>query len=383
MNRTRALGLLILLPVALALTSCTSSSDGDGNGGPGPGDTTPPEATQIGIQDGATGVGLIERIEVTFSEAMAESTINAATFGVNERSVGGYVEYDADTRTASFLPDTLYAPESPHEFFVTEDVTDEAGNPIAAFSRSFETGPLDSGHLRDYLEPNDEFAESRSIEIGRWYRTLATWKDDGGEADSDWFQFTLDEAARVYIQTPIIYADDMNWVRGFYRMDGEEYVSAGSGVDPGDSVDWYFTLAPGTYLAEAHQGYPGHVLYDLRLTTGPPCDDDPFEDNDFLDEAAEITEGLLTDLRACRNDKDHYWIDLTAGETLTVTLEAQGSAGTRRIRIYDPQLAQVGYYNGTANPVTVEVQATQSGPHFIRVLFWADGLDYELDVSVE
>ncbi len=123
----RKLAAMILV---LALVSLSSCGDSD-SGGSGP-DTTPPEISQVSIADGATGVGLVEQLRVTFSEPMDEATITETSLVVAGRSATGYIDYDEATRTASFTPDTLYAINTPHQLIVTEDVTDAEGNALAS-----------------------------------------------------------------------------------------------------------------------------------------------------------------------------------------------------------------------------------------------------------
>jgi hypothetical protein len=363
------------------MTSCSSSSDDNGNGGPGPGDTTPPEASQVSIADGATDVGLIQRIEVTFSEAMAESTINDATFGVNERSLSGYVEYDADTYTASFMPDTLYASESPHEFFVTADVTDEAGNPITAFTRSFDTGPLDCEHLDDQFEPNDEIAEATPLELDTRYRMITICQDD-----EDKYVFTVEETVMVRALEWIKHNDEIedNFARVFMREDGERYVSAGSAPSSGAYLDYFhFTFHPGTYYLDVYSNDdPVYTLYDFELATEPPCPDDGYEDNDFVDEAVFINPGTITGLRGCWLDRDFFAVDVDAGETLTVTVTAEEGAGTRRLKFYDTLGADGPYWTNSSNPLSGSYVATVSGVHFFKVRFWNDDIEYEIEVEV-
>jgi hypothetical protein len=362
--------------LAVALWSCGSE-----DGGPGPGDTTPPDVSQVNIPEGATDVGLIQRIEVTFSEAMAELTINEATFGVNERSVDGYVEYDPATRTASFLPDTLYAPESPYELSVSGDVTDEAGNPLTPFTRSFGTGPLDCEHLRDQFEPNGEISEATPVELDTRYRVLTICQDD-----QDKYMFTVEETMMVRLYEWIRHndAEEDNFAKEFLRAEGEPYASSGRAAATGDSFDsFHFTFHPGTYYLDVYSNDdPVYTLYEFTLGTEPPCRDDEYEDNDFIDEAVPITPGTITGLKGCWLDRDFFAVDLEAGQTLTVTVTAEPGAGTRRLNFYDPQGDHAGGWTGQDNPLTGWDIASETGVHFFKVRFWKDDVDYEIEVEV-
>jgi hypothetical protein len=381
MDRAPALCLAVLTATALALTSCSSETTTDGNGGPGPGDTTPPEATSVSIADGATDVGLIQGIEVTFSEPMDAATISDTTVGVNERSVGGFVEYDAGTRTASFTPDTLYAQQSPHEFFITADVTDEAGNPIAAFTRSFETGPLDCAHLDDRFEPNDEISGAVPIELNRRYRTLTLC-----EEDVDSYVFTVEETVMVRILEWIKHSDEEenNFATDLLRGANEPYAESGWGSHTGSYMDYFhFTFRPGTYYLDVYSNDdPVYTLYDFELVTEDPCADDAYEDNDFIDEAVPIEPGTIMGLRACWLDRDFFAVDLAAGQTLGVTVTAEPNAGTRRLKFYTPTGAPGPAWTNSDNPLYGSYVASQTGTHYFKVRFWDDDIEYDIDVEV-
>jgi hypothetical protein len=380
MKPMAAFCLLILAPVCLVTASCSSDSS-DSNGGPGPGDTTPPEVTQVSILDGATDVGLIQRVEVTFSEAMDASTITDATLGVNERAVSGYVDYDESSRTASFTPDTLYVPATAHEFFVTGDVTDAAGNAIDPFTSSFETGPLDCDHLLDRFEPNDEIAAATPIELNTRYRTLTLCLTDRDE-----YVFSVQETVMVRMVEWIKHTDEEedNFATRFLRGVNESYVESGWGPDTGDSTNYFhFTFHPGTYYLDVDSNdQPVYTLYDFELATEDPCPDDAYEDNDFIDEAVPIEPGTIMGLRACWLDRDFFAVDLEAGQTLGVTVTAQPNAGTRRLKFYNPAGADGPVWTSDANPLYGSYLASQTGTHYFKVRFWNDDIEYDIDAEV-
>jgi hypothetical protein len=376
---TRKLATIALVLALVALSSCGDSD----SGGSGP-DTAPPEVSQVSIADGATGVGLVEQLRVTFSEPMDPATITETSLVVAGRSATGYIEYDEATRTASFTPDTLYAISTPHQLIVTEDVTDADGNALASeHSTSFTTGPLDCEHLLDHLEPDNDIAGATVIGLNEWVHTLTQCE---GRTDRDYFQFTLDETAKIYARALLRYCiEDLNWVTQFRRADGELYVNCGTSVDPGETTGWYYTLLPGTYWVSVYcsESEPwGFALYDFMLETDTPCRDDAFEDNDFIEEAVQTEANEDYDLVGCMVDADYFWVDLTQGETLTVTVTTN-SATNRRLRLYDTSQVQVDYYNGTDDPASVSHTATRSGTHFFMTRFWDDGAEYEMNVVVE
>ena len=376
---SRKLAAVVFVLALVALSSCGDSD----SGGSGP-DTTLPEVSQVSVADGATGVGLVEQLLVTFSEPMDPATITDTTVIVAGRSATGYVEYDEATRTASFTPDTLYAVSTPHELIVTEDVTDADGNALAEeHSTAFTTGPLDCEHLLDHLEPDNDIAGATVIGLNEWVRTLTQCE---GRTDRDYFQFTLDETTKIHARAKFKYCvEDLDWITEFRRWDGELYVDSGTDASPGETRGWYYTFLPGTYWVSVHatDSEPwGFALYDFMLETDTPCRDDAFEDNDFFEERAQTTANESYNLVGCMVDADYFWVDIEMGQTLTVTVTTTVSTN-RRLRLYDTSQVQVDYYNGMDDPASVSHTATRSGTHSFMTRFWNDGTEYEMNVSVE
>jgi hypothetical protein len=366
----------ILLCVALA------SCGGTDSGGPGP-DLTAPTVSQMSITDGETDVGLVAKISVTFSEPMDPATVNDTTFVVAGRSATGYVEYDEGSRTASFLPDTLLAVETWHNLVITDDVTDDAGNHYEGGTTSFQTGAVNCDNLLDHLEPDNDIPGATPLGLNEWVHTLTQCE---GRADYDYFQFTLAETAKVYAKATLKECiEDLGWVTEFRRDDGELYVDSGSSASPGETRGCQFTFLPGTYWVDVYatDSEPWEfALYDFMLETRPPCRDDEFEDNDFIDECAQVQPNQDYDLINCFVDSDWFWVNLTAGQTLTVTVTSDVSTN-RRLRLRDTAQTEVAFYNGSDDPASVSHTATESGPHFIMARFWSDGTEYEMNVGVE
>jgi hypothetical protein len=364
---TRALSLIVLVLPTLLLSSC-SDSDGPGQAP----DTTPPTIASRSVAEGQTDVGLIERIDVTFSEDMDPTTVNDTTLVVSGRGPAGYVEYDVGTHTASLIPDTLRVAESPHRLVVADGVTDEAGNPLAApDTTDFETGPFDCDHLRDYLDPNETTATAPDVETDRVYHTLAICGHD-----HDVYAFTLTEPRKVTFKTAIAHADTVDpltWQMNLLRQDGLMYIDSGRTVRPGSEPHYPFTFLPGTYYADVFSDDdPVYVLYDLELETSEPCEDDAYEDNDFLDEASPATEGTITNLRGCTYDLDVFSIHLEAGQTLTATATIEPFSGTqsRRIVIMNPSGTWLSWNNAQTSPLITDTTVGETGTYYVSTRFW-------------
>ncbi len=368
--------LAVVLMACVAIVSCSSSSGPDGA------DPGAPAVTNVNIDDGATDVGLIQRIDVTFSQTMDASTMSNASIMVTGRAPTGHVEYDGPTHTASFIPDTLYAAELWHNFIVTSDVKSAHGVSAEPNTTSFRTGTLDNDHLNDYFEPNETPSTATPVVFNKRYRTLSL----AGDADNDFYEFTLTETAKVRVAWWIKAVEDMNWAVDFCNDQGESYYGMYTTPSAGDSSDSYdFSFLPGTYYLQtrAHEGHHGHLLYDIEFSTEAPCGDDQYEDNDFLEDAAPIDPGVHADLRLCGLDVDYFAVDLAAGDTLVVGLTATG--GTldyqKRVAILTPEGTQMSWTTSNSVSVWACYTASETGTHYLYAMSWDEYVEYSLDVS--
>jgi len=101
-------------------------------------DATPPTVSSVSPVADATGVAIGTTVSVTFSEAMAESTITTSSFTLD--SVAGSVSYDSGTYTATFTPGASLSYSTTYTATLSTAITDVAGNPlVSAYSWSFTT----------------------------------------------------------------------------------------------------------------------------------------------------------------------------------------------------------------------------------------------------
>ncbi len=369
--------------VAAAVLSCTLiSSCGESNpsdNNPPPGDNTPPTILSVTPSEGATDANLIGRFQVAFSESLDPATLGNSAIQVASRNVSGYVEYDAATMTATFTPDTTYAANEDLELVVSSSVTDLAGNPLSGDrTTGFTTGPLDEEHIRDPFWPNQSIAEAQPIQNLRYYRTLSLWGDD-----RDIFEFTITDTYKVRASTPILYADHSPWLMKFLRADGAAYTRASwVGINSNNYGDMMYTFPPGTYyVCIGDTTVNEYVIYTLKLYTDPKCVDDPYEENDFIEEAAPLAPGTYTDMRCCYLDRDFYAIDVEAGQTLSVDLSWGWTAGGW-FRLYDPSGMSLQDFSPGWQPMHLETVAAQTGTYYVSTRFTVEG-EYDMTVTVE
>jgi methionine-rich copper-binding protein CopC len=371
--------LLIIGLIALTLCFLTGCGDdgGVGNGG------SPPTIILTSPADGATDVSLNTTVSVSFSEPMDRSSLDSIyVVGAPSHDT----EYDdAENKVTIHLENILEAGTT-YRVRITSDVMDEDGDRVAGGSEfSFTTGPLDCDHLDDAFEPNHDVGSAVQVELDREYRML---KSCGAEERRDYFAFTLTDTAKVTAISYLSYADTsrVSWNIYWLNAQDDDYSTLGTSFrDDKLQCSYHYTFLPGTYYVMMGKSYIDHhfVVYHFRLETSSPCEEDPYEDNDFIEDAAPITPGLWEGLRGCHVDADYYTLDLTAGQTLTVTAsEVTSFGGTRRMKIYSP-----GYYERTRHtsqdePAVESWTATEDGPHYFMIQYWVDGVVYDLDIEV-
>ncbi len=373
--------------LVLALSGCS-----DDDAPYTPVDSTPPTVNSVNPPPGTKNVGLHGPIRVTFSEAMSTSSYSPAT--VSATSLGPAtmsgaavsqetlpLEYifaeDADTLT--IVPDSLFLPE--REWALTiEGVTDLAGNEAETFVTTFETGPFDAEHLVDWMEPNDDLTLSAYLLADAEYPSLSTCEDD-----ADVYSVTLMDTFMLRATTTIKHAVGNEWVLSWLRPDGSLYATHLSNVRSGDVASLQHTFLPGLYCLQIHSpDDEGMILYDLHIETSEPCSVDPYEDNDFQDEAYELErDGLYTGLTGCYLDADWFMIDVLEGHHITITADMQGYLGTRKIEILEPGGRSAVLQTDGESSSELNLEATDFGTAHIMVMTWADGIDYNLGVALD
>ncbi len=125
-------------------------------------DTQAPTVSSVSPANAATGVPVSQTVTVTFSEAMAPSTINATTItltGPGNTPVTGTVGYDVSSMLATFAPASALAPSTAYTVTITTGATDLAGNALAnSVTSSFTTAATATGQATVALGSASGFA---------------------------------------------------------------------------------------------------------------------------------------------------------------------------------------------------------------------------------
>lgn len=99
-------------------------------------DTTPPSITNVTPADSATGVATTASVVWTFNEPLALTTVTTGNFMVIEDSdgtpVAGTLSINAGRTQVTFTPSNNLSAATAYRAIVTTDVTDLAGNKLAA-----------------------------------------------------------------------------------------------------------------------------------------------------------------------------------------------------------------------------------------------------------
>jgi hypothetical protein len=365
----------VLTGTVLVLAGC-----GDEGGGV---EVVAPRVTQTYPEDGVSGVDLTTTVSVWFSRNMEETSLDSVyVLGI----ATAQREYDAGEKRLTLHLDGMLDEDSTYRVRVASICIDTDGNNLAKDDVfSFTAGTFDCSERQDMFEPNDDVATATPIEIGVTYPMLTSC---GNQERWDFYEFTIDAAAKVTAITRMRNIDTtrVSWQIYWSNADQEYYATLGDSFEEADSVaTFYYSFLPGTYYVPVWKYYADHhyVVYDLRLETSEPCADDPYEDNDFWHDATPITAGEYDGLRGCYLDGDYFAVDLTTGQTLTVTVtEVTTSQQLWRLEIFRPGTSSATGDADTDNPKIESWTAQKDGTHYIEVRWWSDDVTYDLDIEV-
>lgn len=345
----------------------------------------PPSVVLTSPANGATDISPYPTVEVWFSQALDVASIDTLDFHI-DRVPSRAIFYDTIERKAILYPSTILAPLTQHEVHLGPDIMSDAGLAMGQeVIFGFTTGPLDCEHLRDRFEPNDDIASATQTGTDGFYPGLTSC---GGAERFDFYRFTLTQTQKIRVTTEAAYVDTQSvvWKIKFRRDDGLDYASLGTQVYAGGSASSYYTFLPGTYWIEAgkYDDDSHLVVYHLIVEELAPAPDDQYEDNDFPDQATPIQPGLYEGLRGARSDADYYSLDLTVGQTITVTAtEVTTTYGIRRLEILDANATFLTGHTDTVNPAVEFWTVTTTGTYIVYARWWSDDVIYNLNVEVE
>ncbi len=235
--------------------------------------------------------------------------------------------------------------------------------------------------IEDKFEPNDTPQQARAIPIGQPVKgRLCPVNDDYFSVMMQPEQGLVVHAkAKVDIGTDKIELEVLD-------PSGNVVAHGRPGKD-GLTARLAYAQEAGAYVVQVRGGIDTEADYDLGVEVLPPCRerDDRYEDNDQALQAnpldASMIEKPLDQLQLCPGDDDWYAVDLQAGESLFVDLQAaveelpdvQDLAGALTVEVYDERGVQWGkavggpVSQGGAVVRTTAVLAPPPGKYRVRV----------------
>lgn len=157
-------------------------------------DSEPPTLVSVVPAGGTTEAELLGPINVTFSEELRPSTVNASTIQVrlDGGSVSGTVT--ASERTAVFTPTNPLGMRVSYAVQVTAGVTDRAGNPMSEESRTFTTRDGRWGPPVRLDSPDGGTVLSAELAMDSQGRAMAVWNHTDGGRNSIWVNRFIPDA---------------------------------------------------------------------------------------------------------------------------------------------------------------------------------------------
>ena len=141
MRRYRTLTISFTAFLLLVVTIGCSDPDTGGNS-----TLTAPTVTSVAPLSSSSGACINTIVTATFSKAMNPAFINSTTFtvtGPNSTAVPGQVSYNVASKTATFTPSGILAPNTQYNAAISTQARDLYGNALATpLVWSFTTGVM-------------------------------------------------------------------------------------------------------------------------------------------------------------------------------------------------------------------------------------------------
>ncbi len=233
--------------------------------------------------------------------------------------------------------------------------------------------------IEDHYEPNDTFATARVVTLGEPLKgRLCPLNNDDFAVDLQPGQGLMVKA-KTKVDTG---ADAVSLT--ILGPDGQPLAVSRKSQD-GQAVRLARALVAGRYVLQVRGGLDTEADYEAEVAVLPPCQlrDDAYEDNDQAVQAnplsAESLQAPLEGLQLCPGDDDWYAVELKAGESLFVDLQAdvkefpdaQDLAGALTVEVWDDKGQIWGQAIGSPSGETVSrtaaVLAPPPGTYRVRV----------------
>lgn len=146
-------------------------------------DANPPFVVATQPAAGAADLPHTPTLTATFSEALADATLSAASFTLfaGATQVPGDIAYDADNHTASLIPREALAPETTYTATLTTAIEDLDGSPMAeAYTWTFSTGSFPSYTIDATTTVGGSIDPAGAVVVSEGSRPTFTFTADAG-----------------------------------------------------------------------------------------------------------------------------------------------------------------------------------------------------------
>ncbi len=168
-------------------------------------------------------------------------------------------------------------------------------------------------------------------------------------------------------------------------VDPDMAVDADMAIDPDMVVEPDVAIEP-DMVVDPDMVVEPDVLEPDMGPQGLVCpEDDPFEQNDDIENASDLPEVGSLEGIACPNDADYYLVAAQAGCTITVDLGFRHAEGDLDLRLRNAQGGSLARGATASDDELVEYDVGEDGDYFVEVRHAVpddDGTRYDLDVQV-
>ena len=238
----------------------------------------------------------------------------------------------------------------------------------------------------DNYEPNDWYDEA--FDLSSYDETwLSTIDGLGYQYDLDWYEIYIDPGyQRLIVDLQFTHADgdidlDVLEVKTSIHRVAESWSTTDD-----EYID-YIIDSPGTYyiVVYSYSGNAGNA-YDLWWdgAVGMPPPDDFYEDNDWSDEAFDLSsyeDIWLSDINGLgiQADYDYYEINVDPGyEHLQVNATFVHADGDIELVVYESSGPAVAFSLSSTDNESIDIIVSSPGTFYIEISGWDNANEYDL-----
>ncbi|WP_254273099.1 Hvo_1808 family surface protein [Haloarcula marina] len=227
------------------------------------------------------------------------------------------------------------------------------------------------------FEPNDDFANATAIDPGTYDGLEIT------EDDVDIYAVELE--AGESLSAEIEFSHSVGDLELFLLGPEQSVRQASVSSTDNESVSTVATESGTYYLAVAgYQGATGPYNLSVAVSGGeePATTPDRFEPNDDVRNATRLQPGTYEDLSITEDDLDAYAVGLTAGESVSASINFSHEEGDLDLFLLGANGSVVGSSTSETDNESVSYVAGETGTYYVVVTGFLNGTGpYDLTIS--